>query len=249
MPQRLLSLTSNTWNNIRRNVPWHTAPETGLHKALLGVGCSASRPAWNQGLAGDGASLLQWHMLCKTRVKAFQQGCTQLLAALAAAALPARCSFTPHLSTLRLSLHSKAELKWLQHQHGVSGSTGEEGNKEQCSLATCFLCGSPGQSQEITPKHQGWMVRLTTATCRWAARARRAAQVPAEQGWCWARFPRICCSHKNCRASLSTGRAGLGQGSAACCTCGHRRGNSPASPSTARTDMAPLPGQTLLLAA
>ena len=81
------------------------------------------------------------------------------------------------------------------------------------------------------------MVRLTTAT--WAATAPRIGDVPPQHCWCWARFPRICCRHKDCWASLSTVRAGLGQGAADCCTCGHRRGNSSASPSTASTDMAP----------
>lgn len=72
MPQRLLSLISNTQNNTHRNISWHTDPKDRPGTALPSRISWKLQPACPEGLGGDRESLVVPHTLGRTRVKALE---------------------------------------------------------------------------------------------------------------------------------------------------------------------------------
>lgn len=72
MPQRLLSLISNTWNNTHRNISWHIDPKDRPGTALPSRISWKLQPACPVGLGGDRESPLWSHTLGRTRVKALE---------------------------------------------------------------------------------------------------------------------------------------------------------------------------------
>lgn len=136
MPQRLLSLISNTQNNTHRNISWHIDPKDRPGTALPSRISWKLQPACPEGLGGDRGSLGWSHTLGRTRVKA-------------------------GLRLDTLSSHSRADTKG-SNQHRAEWECEKEAKKP---LPKGFAPGAPGQGTAQAPhscprllpqQHQCW---------------------------------------------------------------------------------------------
>lgn len=125
MPQRLLSLISNTQNNTHRNISWHTDPKDRPGTALPSRISWKLQPACPEGLGGHRESLVP-HTLGRTRVKALE--------------LAGSAWLSHGRSVTELTQQDRHQTA--PNQHRAQWECGEKGNKP---LSNGFAPGSAGQ--------------------------------------------------------------------------------------------------------
>lgn len=137
MPQRLLSLISNTQNNTHRNISWHIDPKDRPGTALPSRISWKLQPACPEGLGGHRESLVP-HMLGRTRVKALE--------------LAGSAWLSHGRSVTELTQQDRHQTA--PNQHRAQWECGEKGNKP---LTKGFAPGSAGQGTV-------WLLRLPSVT-------------------------------------------------------------------------------------
>lgn len=125
MPQRLLSLISNTQNNTHRNISWHIDPKDRPGTALPSRISWKLQPACPEGLGGHRESLVP-HTLGRTRVKALELAGSAWLS-----------HGRSHTELTQQDRHQRAP-----NQHKAQWECGKKGNKP---LTKGFAPGSAGQ--------------------------------------------------------------------------------------------------------
>lgn len=137
MPQRLLSLISNTQNNTHRNISWHTDPKDRPGTALPSRISWKLQPACPEGLGGDRESPVP-HTLGRTRVKALELAGSAWLS----------------LGRSLTELAQQDRHQTAPNQHRAQWECGKERNRP---LTKGFAPGSPRQGTV-------WQLRLPSVT-------------------------------------------------------------------------------------
>lgn len=169
MPQRLLSLISNTQNNTHRNISWHIDPKDRPGTALPSRISWKLQPACPEGLGGDRESPVP-HTLGRTRVKALELAGSAWLS-----------HGRSHTELTQQDRHQTAP-----NPHRAQWECGKEGNKP---LTKGFAPGSAGQGTV-------WLFRLPSVTQQpqlspllpqqhqsWPCSCRGSHTSHREQGW------------------------------------------------------------------